>query len=117
MRAPASSAANSRVRLMANWMTEAASGARIMIAMAARAFRCPPKKISMNEIIEIAPAIVATIELVSVSRFFTCAISWPITARSSCSLRSRVMPVVTATTPFSGLRPVAKALGVGFSMM
>ena len=71
----------------------------------------------MNEIIEIAPAIVATIELVSVSRFFTCAISWPITARSSCSLSNLMMPVVTATTPFSGLRPVAKALGVGFSMM
>ena len=78
--------------------------------------RPPPNHSNINEIIEIAPAIVAAIELVKVSLFFTWPISWPITAFSSFSLSRRRIPVVTATTPFSGLRPVAKAFGVAVSI-
>ena len=68
-------------------------------------------------IIEIAPATVATIELVRMSRFFTWPISCPSTPRSSRSVNSRWMPVVTATTACFGFRPVANALGESFWMM
>jgi hypothetical protein len=59
----------------------------------------------------IAPPIVAATDWMSVSRLRMCANSWAITPRSSLSLRSSVMPCVTATAACFGLRPVAKALG------
>src|SRR3972149_828386 len=51
-----------------------------------------------------APAIVAAIELVRMSRFLTWPTSWPMTARSSRSSRMRMMPVVAATTACFGAR-------------
>ena len=54
--------------------------------------------------------------MMSMSRFLMWAISWAMTPRSSSSLRRRRMPVVTATTAFLALRPVAKAFGESLSM-
>ncbi len=65
---------------------------------------------------EIAPAMVAVIVMVSVSRFFTCASSCAMTPATSWLSRRRSRPVVAATAAFSGLRPVAKALGWAVSM-
>ena len=77
----------------------------------------PPKppKIAENWAIianiEMAPASVATKAMIKVSRLPTWAISWASTPPSSCRVRMRRMPVVTATAACCGLRPVAKAFG------
>ena len=70
----------------------------------------------MNASIVIAPAMVATTVMISVSRLPTCAISWAMTPASSSRVSMWRMPVVTATAAFCGLRPVAKALGEGSSI-
>ncbi len=57
------------------------------------------------------PAMVAEMVEIRMSRCFTWASSWAITPRSSRSLSICRMPEVAATAAFSGLRPVAKALG------
>ena len=72
-----------------------------------------PKLASM----EMAPAMVAVMVMISVSRFFTWASSWAMTPAISSGVSRRSRPVVAATAAFSGLRPVAKALGWSFSMM
>ena len=59
----------------------------------------------------IAAAIVAAMELVSMSRFSTCPSSWATTPSSSRSFIRRRIPTVNATEECEGLRPVAKALG------
>ena len=118
--APSRSAWYSRVRLMPRRINDEAMGATMIassIAIPPPLRRLPPKKNAAKPISEIALAIVATIELVRMSRFFTCAISWPSTPRSSRSVSSWRMPVVTATAACFGLRPVAKAFGCGESMM
>ena len=61
-------------------------------------------------------ASIAAIEAIKMSRLWMWASSWAMTPRSSRSVSSRRMPVVTATTPCAGLRPVANALGAGSSM-
>ena len=72
------SASNSRLRLIAICTSEAASGARIIAAMATigltdRPFssRPPPNRPPKVASMPIAPEIVAAIVMVSVSRFFT----------------------------------------------
>ena len=72
-----------------------------------------PKNRPKLAIIEIAPAIVATIVMISVSRLRTCASSCAITPAISSRLRISSRPVVAATDAFSGLRQVAKELGWG----
>ena len=65
--------------------------------------------------IMIVEAIIATMPLISVSRFFTWPSSCCITPASSRSVSRRMIPVVAATAACCGLRPVAKALGTGVS--
>ena len=60
---------------------------------------------------EMAPATVAEIVEIRMSRFFTWASSCAITPRSSRSESSLMIPVVAATAALSGLRPVANAFG------
>jgi hypothetical protein len=79
--------------------------------------RDPPKNIAKLPSIAMAPAIVAVIVMISVSRFFTCASSCAITPATSSGDSWVSSPVVAATAAFCGLRPVAKALGCGLSMM
>jgi hypothetical protein len=62
-----------------------------------------------------APASVAVIVIVSVSRFWTCASSCAITPATSSGDNALNRPVDAATAAFSGLRPVAKAFGCGLS--
>ena len=116
MRAPSRSAWYSRARLMPSWIRVAAMGATSSISRPAIPSRRPPNQRPTKPIIEIALAIVATTEEVRMSRFLTCASSWPSTPRSSRSVSSARMPVVTATAAWRGERPVAKALGCGESM-
>ncbi len=71
----------------------------------------PPKNIAKFASAEIAPAIVAEIVEIRMSRCFTCASSCAITPRISRSDSTRRMPVVAATAACSGLRPVANAFG------
>ena len=54
---------------------------------------------------------VAAMEPVKISRFFTWPSSWAITASTSRSLIKSSKPAETATDACDGLRPVAKALG------
>ena len=61
--------------------------------------------------IDIAPATVATMAMINVSLLPTWAISWANTPANSFRFRILSMPVVTATVAWSGLRPVANALG------
>ncbi|MNP52180.1 hypothetical protein D3C76_1465530 [compost metagenome] len=61
--------------------------------------------------IAIAPAMVAVTVMVSVSRCLIWASSWAMTPASSSRFSTCMMPCVTATAAFSGLRPVAKAFG------
>ncbi len=95
----------------------AAIGARTSISSPAiglppsSSLESPPKKKPNCASIEIAPATVAATVIVSVSRFLMCASSCAITPSSSSRETSRRIPSVTHTTAFSGLRPVAKALG------
>jgi hypothetical protein len=99
----------------------AASGASRATAMpaiglAGAPVALPPKSIPKLASAEIAPAIVAEIVEIRMSRCFTCASSCAITPRSSRADSSCRMPVVAATAACSGLRPVAKALGCASSM-
>ena len=81
---------------------------------------CIPPKIAENWAIrasmDMAPAMVATTDIMRVSRLPTWAISWAITAPNSSRVSSRWIPVVAATVAFLGLRPVAKALGEALSI-
>ncbi len=67
--------------------------------------------------IEIAPAMVAVIVMISVSRLRMCASSCAITPAASSRESICSRPVFTATAAFCGLRPVANAFGCGLSMM
>ena len=60
-------------------------------------------------------ASIATTVLIKVSRFLTCPNSWAKTPEISRSVSSPMIPVVAATAAFWGLRPVAKAFGIGVS--
>ncbi len=78
--------------------------------------RCPPPKNNRyrtrkKATVERNPAMVITMT----SLFFTWLSSWASTASSSPWFSVFIIPVVTATTDFVGLRPVAKALGIGLS--
>ena len=122
--APMRSASYSRPRLIAIWTSAAASGARIMAAMATIGLTSgrpsesrpppimPPKLASMP----MAPESVAATVMISVSRWRTWLSSCAITPAISSRLRWRSRPVVAATAAFSGLRPVAKALGCSSSI-
>jgi len=59
------------------------------------------------------PAVVAATAETKVSRFATWAISCAVTPCSSSRSIESNNPVVNAMSAFSGLRPVAKALGAG----
>ena len=119
------SASYSRLRLIAICTSEAASGARIIMAMAAIGFisgrpfssRPPPIRPPKLASMPIAPDSVAAMVMISVSRWRTWLSSCAITPVISSRLRWRSRPVVAATAAFSGLRPVAKALGCSSSMM
>jgi hypothetical protein len=87
--APRRSAEYSRVRLIAICTRAAASGATIIATSTPTKpsglllSRLPPKKKAKLPSIEIAPASVAVIVMVSVSRFFTCASSCAMTPAAS----------------------------------
>ena len=112
--APVASASYSRAREIAICTIIAAIGARIIARippnMPPRPSRLPANSI-MLPIIAIAPAMVAVMVMVSVSRWWIWASSWAITPSISSADRWFSRPCVTATAEFSGLRPVAKALG------
>ena len=119
--APAS-AAYSRERETASWTSNAAIGATIAIASSPRTpppsrSRSPPKppKIAPHLAIvarnETAPAIVAAIEPIRMSRWRTWESSCARTPASSASFIRSSSPSVTATAACCGLRPVAKAFG------
>ncbi len=112
--APSRSAAYSREREIAIWITAAARGATrtssSVTTMLGRS-RPPPNIRPRLTIEEIAPAIVAATVMVSVSRLRMWASSWAMTPASSSRERICMSPVVTATADRAGLRPVAKALG------
>ena len=55
--------------------------------------------------------------VVRMSRFLMWASSWAITPRSSLSLSSCVIPLVTATAECFRLRPVANAFGWSCGIM
>ncbi len=65
----------------------------------------------------IAPPIVAATDWIRMSRLRMWASSWEITPRSSSSESRRVIPRVTATAEFFGLRPVANAFGWSWGIM
>jgi hypothetical protein len=79
--------------------------------------RLPPKNMPNWASIEIAPAIVAVMVIVSVSRFLMCASSCAITPATSSRDIMLSNPVEAATAACCGLRPVANAFGCGLSMM
>ena len=79
--------------------------------------RLPPKNMPNCASIEIAPAMVAVIVMISVSRFLMCASSCAITPATSSRDIVLSSPVEAATAAFCGLRPVANAFGCGLSMM
>ena len=118
-RAPVRSASNSRLRVSAICRRPAASGARM--ARASRAMgllpsssRLPPKMAAKRAKVAMAVmpmATAAATDPMRMSRLPTWLISWASTPRSSFQSRMRRMPWVTATAAWSGLRPVAKALG------
>jgi hypothetical protein len=117
--APPRSAPYSRVRLSASWTIIAAKGATITARIKARMLPRPsPPRKNMPKLasIEIAPAMVAVMVMINVSRFFTWASSCAITAATSSRLSRPSRPVVAATAACSGSRPVAKALGCGESI-
>lgn len=121
--APRRSAEYSRVRLTAICTIMAANGATTMATITPMKpsgllllSRLPPKNRAKLPSIEIAPASVATMVMVSVSRFCTWASSCAITAATSSCDRRLSSPVVAATAAFCGLRPVAKAFGWSLSM-
>ena len=118
--APILSASYSRDRLIAICTRAAAVGARTMIRIVptipSGLLRLLPISQPQVASMEIAPAMVAVMVMVRVSRFFTWASSWAMTPATSSGLRRRSSPVVAATAAFSGFRPVAKALGWSFSI-
>ena len=59
----------------------------------------------------IAPPIAEATDWIRMSRFEICASSWAMTPRSSSGESSFMIPRVTATAEFFGLRPVANAFG------
>ena len=79
--------------------------------------RSPPKNMAKLARAEMAPATVAVTVITRVSRFFTWASSCAITPRISSRVSMSSRPVVAQTAAFSGLRPVAKALGWSLGMM
>ena len=97
----------------------AAIGARITIASVPMMpmppplllSRLPPKNMPNCASIEIAPAMVAVIVMISVSRFLMCASSCAITPATSSRDIMLSRPVVAATAACSGSRPVANAFG------
>jgi len=85
-------------------------------AAAQRKSKPAPKNMPNWASEEIAPATVAEIVEMRMSRCLTWASSWAITPRSSRADSNCRMPVVAATAACSGLRPVAKALGEAVGM-
>ena len=61
---------------------------------------------------EMRPAIAAAMVAMRMSRFFTCESSCAMTPSSCRGVRICMIPLVTATAAWPGLRPVAKAFGV-----
>ena len=126
MRAPVSSAKYSREREMAIWMMLAAMGARMASRNAAMGLVPPssslllPPKMAANcmklAMLTMTEASTPATVWIRMSRLAIWPISWAMTPRSSSGLRMRMMPSVTATTPCSGSRPVAKALGASSGM-
>ena len=100
-------------------MIIAAIGARMIVAMVPmrpeRVVVVPPPNSSENwrklAIAEIAPATIAAMLAMRMSRLAMCAISCARTPSSSRGPRARWMPAVTAMAACLGLRPVANALG------
>ncbi len=121
--APSLSASYSREREIAICTMEAASGARIIMAMVPmmpkplRLSLLLPEKAAKLASMETAPASVAVMVMVSVSRLRIWASSWATTPATSSRVSMLRRPVFTATAAFSGLRPVAKALGWSSWMM
>ena len=64
-----------------------------------------------------APATMAAMLAMRMSRFLMCAISWASTPSSSRAGSARWMPAVTAMAACLGLRPVAKAFGCSAGVM
>src|SRR5207244_129293 len=106
--APLASARYSRAREMASWISIAAGGATMIITRASSPLlpsspssrRKPPNSIAHCAILATiitAPASVAAMALVRVSRFRTCESSCASTPRSSSRVRRRSMPRVAAT--------------------
>ncbi len=116
MAAASASATNSRLRLIAALISAAPTAATMNTTIITSGF-APCRRspiISRNpqcESIASTPAIVAAIQLVSVSRFLMCASSWATTPAISSRSMSSIAPCVNATAAFRGLRPVAKAFG------
>ncbi|MDT4867648.1 hypothetical protein FQZ97_1025700 [compost metagenome] len=71
----------------------------------------PPKNRPNWASAEMAPARVAVIVMVRVSRFLIWVSSWATTPATSRVSSWRSRPVDTATAALFGSRPVAKALG------
>ena len=110
---------------MASWISMAAKAATMekMITLTIlpppSSSSLPPKKsenLAQLASMVIAPARDAATVDMRISRCSTCESSWASTPSSSCLLRIRRIPVVTATALCSGFLPVAKALGLSFSM-
>jgi hypothetical protein len=72
---------------------------------------------AMRATMRITPASVAAMALISVSRLRTWESSCASTARSSARESMRMMPSVTATAAWDGLRPVANAFGASLGTM
>ena len=66
---------------------------------------------------EIAPASIAAMLAMRMSRFLMCPISWASTPSSSRAGRACMIPCVTAIEACLGLRPVANALGCSAGVM
>ncbi len=80
----------------------------------------PPPKMAANCAIRastmMAPAIVAAIVPIRMSRFPTCDSSWAMTPSSSSSSIIWSSPCVAATAACCGLRPVANAFGCAWGI-
>ncbi len=105
-------------------MMTAAIGARMIVAMVPMSpsgFSSSPPKSSENwrklAIAEIAPATIAAMLAMRMSRLAMCAISCASTPSSSRGPSARWMPAVTAIAACLGLRPVAKAFGCSAGVM
>ena len=118
------SATYSRWREMAIWMIAAAIGARMIVArvptIPSGLSSSPPKsrenwrKFAMAEM---APATIAAMLAMRMSRFLMWPISWARTPSSSRGGSACMMPWVTAIAACLGLRPVANALGCSAGVM